>query len=277
MEEKHEIRVGTWNLRTMNAMGKLENVKKEMRRNRLSIMGVSEVRWKDEGDFVSDGYRVMYTGGPTCQRRVSVIAEAKVAERVTERDSFGDRIMAVKVKADPMDMVVIVQAYLSTTDYEDEEVEKLYDQLEEILGKQKGTNNIIVMGDCYAVVGEGKEDRVLGKFGLGKRNDRGERLIEFCKCQNLVITNIWFKQDKRTRYIWKSPGDLRRYQIDYILVRQRYRNNVRSSWSYLGADVDSDHNLVAMRLKLKLKKTPTRKQQKEWKLDSLVTKVELFR
>ena len=111
-----------------------------------------------------------YAGGPTCQREVAVIAEAKVAERVTEIDRFGDRIVVVKVKADPMDMV-IVQAYLPTTDYEDNEVEKLYDQLEEKLGKQKGTDNVIVMGDFNAVVGEGKEDRVVGKFGLGKRND----------------------------------------------------------------------------------------------------------
>ena len=48
------------------------------------------------------------------------------------------------------------------------------------------------MGDFNAVVGEGREDRVVGKFGLGKRNNRGERLIEFCKSQNLVITNTWF-------------------------------------------------------------------------------------
>ena len=92
-----------------------------------------------------------------------------------------------------------------------------------------------------------------------------------------MITNTWFEQEKRRRYTWKSPGDLRRYQIDYILVRQRYRNSVKSSWSYPGADVDSDHNLVAMRLKLKLKKIPRRRQQKKWKLDSLVTRVELFR
>src|SRR6478736_5815909 len=90
MKEKHEIRVGTWNVRTMNATGKLENVKEEMRRNRLSIMGVSEVRWRDRGYFVSDGYEVMYAGGPTCHRGVAVIAEAKVAERVTEIDRFGD-------------------------------------------------------------------------------------------------------------------------------------------------------------------------------------------
>ena len=78
----------------------------------------------------------MYAGGPTCQRGVAVIAEAKVAERATEIDGFGDRVMMVKVKADPVDMV-IVQAYLSTTDYEDEEVEKLYEQLEEILATKR--------------------------------------------------------------------------------------------------------------------------------------------
>ena len=63
--------------------------------------------------------------------------------------------MVVKVKADPVDMV-IVQAYLTTTDYENEEVEKLYDQLEEVLGKQKVTDNVIVMRNFNAVVGEGK-------------------------------------------------------------------------------------------------------------------------
>src|SRR6478609_5799263 len=111
--------------------------------------------------------RVMYAGGPTCQRGIAVIAEAKVAERVTEIGRFGDRIMVVKVKADPVDMV-IVQAYLQTTDYEDEEVEKLYDQLEKILDKQKGTDNVIVMEDFNAVIGEGKEGTVVQKFGLGK-------------------------------------------------------------------------------------------------------------
>ena len=76
------------------------------------------------------------------------------------------------------------------------------------------------MGDFNAVVGEGKDDRVVGKFGIRKRNDSVERLIEFCKSQNLVITNTWFEQEKRRRYTWKSPGDLKRYQIYYILVNR---------------------------------------------------------
>ena len=126
--------------------------------------------------------------------------------------------------------MMIIQTYLPTIDYDDEEVEKLYDQLEAILGKQKGIDNVNIMGDYNAVVGEGRENRVVEKFGLGKRNDRGKRLIEFCKSQHLVITNTWYEQKQRRRYTWKSLVDLRRYQIDYILVRHRYQNSVKSSW-----------------------------------------------
>ena len=45
---------------------------------------------------------------------------------------------------------------------------------------------------------------MVGKFGLGKRNDRGERLIEFCKSQNLVITNTWFEQEKKKVHMEES-------------------------------------------------------------------------
>ena len=73
------------------------------------------------------------------------------------------------------------------------------------------------MGDWNAVVGEGEPDECVGQNGLGERNNRGERLVEFCKQQQMLVTNTCFKQDKRRRYTWKAPGDTGRYQLDYIL------------------------------------------------------------
>ena len=70
----------------------------------------------------------------------------------------------------------------------------------------------------------------------------------------MMIANTWFEQELRRRYTWKSPGDIRRYQIDYILVRQRYRNGVKKACSYPGADVESDHSLVGMKMRVTLKK-----------------------
>ena len=58
----------------------------------------------------------------------------------------------------------------------------------------------------------------------------------------------------RRRYTWKSPGDRYRNQIDFILVRERFRNSVKQARSYPGADIASDHNPVLVKLNVKLKK-----------------------
>ena len=49
-----QLKIGTWNVRSMLAKGKLENVKREMERMKINILGLSEVRWKETGDFMSD-------------------------------------------------------------------------------------------------------------------------------------------------------------------------------------------------------------------------------
>ena len=65
------------------------------------------------------------------------------------------------------------------------------------------------------------------QYGLGTRNKREERLIEFCQQNELIITNTYFKQHPRKLYTWKSSdGDIRN-QIDYILINERFRNCVK--------------------------------------------------
>src|ERR1051325_7480407 len=167
------LKIGTWNVRTMNTKGKLENVKEEMRRNGLHVIGISEVRWKENSDFNSDGFRVVYSGGKDRLRGVAIVLDSMTAKRVIEVDQISDRVIVVKLQAEPVD-IVLVQVYMPTTDHEDEEIEMIYEQLDKILSKQKGTDYVVVMGDMNAVVGEGRDGMEVEKFGLGKRNDRGE-------------------------------------------------------------------------------------------------------
>jgi hypothetical protein len=63
----------------------------------------------------------------------------------------------------------------------------------------------MVMGDFNARVGEGSDGKVIGKYGLGKMNNRGQMLSDFCKKNQLVITNTLFQQEKRRRYTWTAP------------------------------------------------------------------------
>ena len=108
--------------------------------------------------------------------------------------------------------------------------------------------------------------RRLESLGWG-REMKGEKTGRIL--QEKMVTNTWFEQEKRRRYTWKKPGDTGRYQLDYILVRQRYRNSVKNAHSYPGADADSDHNLVAMKAVVTLKKVIRKKRRKLSELKSI--------
>ena len=101
--------------------------------------------------------------------------------------------------------------------------------------------------------------RLQGKFGLGVQNEVGQRLIEFCQENALVIPNTLFQQHKRRLYTWISPDGQYWNQIDYILCSQRWRSSIQSAKTRPGADCGSDHELLIAKFRLKLKrvgKTP---------------------
>ena len=135
-------------------------------------------------------------------------------------EGYSDRLIFVKVSVKTVD-VVLVQVCMPTTNHDDE-IENLYEENSEILHQErKGHVNAKVMRDFNSIVGGGSTDKVVGPFGLGKRNEGCKMLIDFCKHHDVVLMNTWFKKRKTKLYTWKSAGDRKQYQIDYILVKQR--------------------------------------------------------
>ena len=68
-----------------------------------------------------------------------------------------------------------------------------------------------------------------------------------------MVTNTFYQQHKRRTYTWKSPGDVKRNQIDYILIKNRFKNCIKQVKTCPGADIDSDHNPVIAEVEIKLK------------------------
>ena len=91
------------------------------------------------------------------------------------------------------------------------------------------------------------------KFGLGMRNEAGQRLIEFCQENALVIANTLFQQHKRL-CTWTSLDCQHWNQINYSLCSQRWRSSIQSAKTRPGADCGSDHELLITKFRLKLKK-----------------------
>ena len=102
---------------------------------------------------------------------------------------------------------------------EEAEVEWFYEDLQDLLElTPPHTNILFIIGDWNTKVESQEISGVTGKFGLGVQNEAGQRLIEFCQENALVIANTLFQQHKRRLYTWTSPDGQHRNQIDYILL-----------------------------------------------------------
>ena len=117
------------------------------------------------------------------------------------------------------------------------------------------------MGDLNAKLGNEQDSlmEVVGRHGLGSRNERGDMLLDWCTTLDQGITNTWFQHHYRHLYTWQSPGDGARNQIDYITINNRFRNTILPVKDYPGADGGNDQVPIVATLILKLKKLHTKK------------------
>ena len=117
-------------------------------------------------------------------------------------------MISVRFQGKPFSITVI-QVYAPTSNTEEAEVEWFYEDLQELLELTPKRDVLFIIGDWNAKVGSQETPGVTGKFGLGMRNEAGQRLIEFCQENALVIANTLFQQHKRTLHTditrWSIP------------------------------------------------------------------------
>ena len=122
-----------------------------------------------------------HSGGECAERRVAIAVHKSIVRSVVKKIVCNDRIIFINLKAEPVN-ILLRQVYMPTSEYEDNEMEKLYDKIEEIVEEDgKGDTNSIIMGDWNSIVGEESYKNIAGSHGLGRRNHRGLMLIDFVK------------------------------------------------------------------------------------------------
>jgi exonuclease III len=123
----------------------------------------------------------MYYSGGKSERGVAIVVHKSIVGSVVKKIVCKDRIVAVKLNAEPVN-ILIVQVYMSTSDYDDEKLEELYDRIEDILQEDgEGDTNTIIMVDWKSFVGDKSNGNICVAYGLGNRNKRGQMLIDFCE------------------------------------------------------------------------------------------------
>ena len=138
--------------------------------------------------------------------------------------------------------ITVIQVYAPTSNAGEAEVKWFYEDLQDLLELTPQKDVLFIIGDWNAKVGSQETPGVTGRFGLGMWTEAGQRLIEFCQENALVIANTLFQQHKRRLYTWTSPDRQHQNQIHYILCSQRWRSSIQSTKTRPGADCGSDHD-----------------------------------
>ena len=178
--------------------GKLEVVKLEMARVNINILGISELKWIGMGEFNSVDRYIYYCEQKSLRRNGrAIIVNKRVRNAVPRCSLKNDRMISVRFQGKPLNITVI-QVYAPTSNAEEAEVERFYEDLQDLLAPKKDV--LFIIGDWNAKIGSQETPGVTGKFGFGIRNEAGQRLIEFCQENALVIANTLFQQHKRRLY-----------------------------------------------------------------------------
>ena len=165
------------------------------------------------GEFNSDDHYIYYCGQESLRGNgVAIKVNKRVRNAVLGYSLKNNRMISVHFQGKPFNITVI-QVYAPTSNAEETEVEWFYEDLQDLLELTPPKDVLFIIGDWNTTVESQETPGVTGKFGLGIRNEAGQRLIEFCQENTLIITNTFFQQHKRRLYIWTSPDGQHRNQI----------------------------------------------------------------
>jgi hypothetical protein len=197
-KEKHQRKwkfgIATYNVRTLLGEEKLEELETALEQSGIhwDVIGLSEVRRKDESfQKLNSGHHFYSIGGNESQAGVGFLIHRTISNNIIEIKGINERLAAITIRINKKYTLKIIQVYAPTSTHKDDEIEELYDEIDKLL--QTKTQYTIVMGDFNCKVGRKQEEEdVVGEFGGGERNDRGENLVEFATAHNLKIMNTFF-------------------------------------------------------------------------------------
>ena len=162
----------------------------------IDILGISELKWTRMGAFNLDDHYIYYCRQESLRRNgVAIMVNQRVQNAVLGYNLKNDRTISVRFQGKPFNITVI-QVYAPTSIAEQAEVEQLYEDLQDLLERTAKKDVLFIIGDWNAKVGSQEIPGVTGKFGLGVQNEAGQRLIEFCQENALVIANTLFQHTR---------------------------------------------------------------------------------
>ena len=170
----------------------LEVVKQEVTRVNVDILGISELKCTGMGEFNSDDHYIYYCGQESLRRNgVAIMINKRVRNAVLGCNLKNDRMISVHFQGKPFNITVI-QVYAPTSNAEEAEVERFYEDLQDLLELTPKKDALFFIAAWNTKVESQETPGITGKFGLGRQNEARQRIIDSCQENAQVITNTLF-------------------------------------------------------------------------------------
>ena len=252
----------------MYEAGRTAQVAREIKQYNICLLGLSETRWIQAGQLrLASRETSLYSGhseekAPHTQG-VGLMLTSEAQHALIGWEPVSSRIITAKFatkKTKKKNIKLnVIQCYAPTNDTEDEKKEDFYQHLQTVLDRVGKKDMTLIMGDFNAKIGSDNTgyEEVMGKQGLGEMNENGEKFADLCSLNQLVIGGSIFPHKRTHNATWRSPDHVTENQIDHACINKKFRRSCQDVRVMRGADIPSDHHLLVMTVKLRLKKHAT--------------------
>ena len=160
-------------------------------------------------------------------------------------------------------LVNILSVYAPTLNSSAETKYQLYEDFATIIITIPATEEFYLFGDFNALIGADHDfwPLCIGHFGVGKLIENGQRLLEMCTFNNFCVTNTYFQSKPQQTVSWRLPRSRHWHQLDLIFARRASLNSVKKACSDHIADCDTNHSLVAAKVRLNPRRIHNAKQK----------------
>ena len=247
------VRVGTLNVGSMTGRGR--ELADLMERRKVGVLCVQDTRWKgNKARELGGDCKLFYSGADERGRNgVGIVLSKEFKDSLVSVSRTNDRVMSVKLGIGET-VVNVICAYAPQVGCEDEEKETFWRQMDQELRAIPEGERVIVGGGLNGHVGISREaiERIHGGWGVGEKNEEGERVTDFAIAFDLSIVNTFFEKRPNHLVTYKSGG--RQSQIDFLMCRRQQLNEVKNCKVINGESVAAQHRVLVLDWEIKCSK-----------------------
>ncbi|XP_065583485.1 craniofacial development protein 2-like [Artemia franciscana] len=253
--DRRGLRIATWIVLTLNEPASKNLLSEELRKNKVSIAGLTETRLTGSGEErIGNSDSLLWSGGSSRRNGVGLALNDLTRKALLLHEAVSDRLMNARFGHKHGKMTVIT-CYAPTNDSDDATKEDFYSALSRCLAIVPPHDITVLLGDFNATVRDdmGLWRGTVGPVSPDPLNDNGLRLLELCRSHDLYITNTYFQRKTIPQYTWYSNDGRTKKMIDYVIISKRWRSLVKNCRTYRSAELgNADHRLVCADLRLRL-------------------------